>query len=65
MRNVHAFHVRAGGELPAPEEIASAMARAHRMRSEAMHEYLHQAWDAIAGLVRRAPARRIPTPQCC
>jgi hypothetical protein len=64
MRSDHVLHGLIGGAHPAPEDIERYMARAHRMRSEAVHEYLRQAWGAIAGLARRAPARRIPTAQC-
>jgi hypothetical protein len=63
MRNDHAFHGFAGGELPTPEEIASAMARAHRMRSEAVHGYLARLAAWLRGALRPAP--KDPVAQCC
>lgn len=65
MRNDHAFHGIAGSDHPTPEDIERAMARAHRMRSEAMHGYLRRAREAVARLVRRASAPRTPAAQCC
>jgi hypothetical protein len=65
MRNDHPFHRLAGGAHPTPEDIAHYMARAHRMRSEAVHGYLRRAWEAVARVVRRAPTARTPAAQCC
>jgi hypothetical protein len=65
MRNDHAFHGFAGTAHPTAEDIERAMTRAHRMRSEAVHAYLRHAWEAVARLVRRAPASRTPAAQCC
>lgn len=63
MRNDHAFYGRAGTELPTPEELASAMARAHRMRSEAVHAYLARLAAWLRGALRPAP--KDPVAQCC
>jgi hypothetical protein len=65
MRNDHAFRSPANGAYPTPEVIERAMARAHRMRAEAVHEYLRRAWEAVAGVVRRTPTARTPAAQCC
>lgn len=63
MRNDHAFHGLAGTALPTHEEIASAMARAHRMRSEAVHGYLARLAARLRGALRPAP--KDPVAQCC
>jgi hypothetical protein len=65
MQNNHAFHSLASGAHPTPEDIERAMARAHRMRSEAVYGYLRQVWEAVARVVRRTPTARTPAPQCC
>lgn len=65
MRNDHAFYGFADSTHPTPEDIERSMARAHRMRSEAVHGYLRRAWEAVARLLRRAPASRTPAAQCC
>ena len=65
MRIDHAFHGLAGDAHPTPETIERYMARARRMRSEVVHEYLHRAREAVARLVRRAPAARTPAAQGC
>lgn len=63
MRNDHAFRGRASAEFPTHEEIASAMARAHRMRSEAVHGYLARLAAWLRGALRPAP--KDPVAQCC
>jgi hypothetical protein len=63
MRNDHAFHGLVGGELPTHEDIASAMTRAHRMRSEAVHGYLARLAAWLRGALRPAP--KDPVAQCC
>jgi len=63
MRNDHAFDGRAGAVLPTPEEIAIAMARAHRMRAEAVHGYLARLAAWLRGALRPAP--KDPVAQCC
>ena len=63
MQSDHAIHGLAGVELPTHEEIASAMARAHRMRSEAVHGYLARLAARIRGALRPAP--KDPVAQCC
>jgi len=65
MRIDHAFHALAGAVRPAPEDIEPYRARARRMRSEVVHEYLRRARESIARRVRRASAPRIPTAQSC
>ena len=54
MRNDHVFYGLIGGEHPTPEEIARHMARAHRMRSETVHEYARPR----RGVDPRRPAAR-------
>jgi hypothetical protein len=63
MQNDHAFHGRAGAVLPTPEEIAGAMARARRMRADAVHAYLARLAAWIRGALRPAP--KDPVAQCC
>ena len=63
MRNDHAFHGFADAELPTSEEIAGAMARAHRMRAEAVHGYLARLAAWLRGALRPAP--KDPVAQCC
>ena len=63
MRNDHAFHCFADAELPTSEEIAGAMARAHRMRAEVVHGYLARLAAWIRGALRPAPKE--PVAQCC
>jgi hypothetical protein len=58
MRNDHAFHGFAGTAHPTPEEIARAMARARRTRSEVAHGYLTR----IAAWIRGALRLRRKTP---
>jgi hypothetical protein len=63
MRNDHAFHRRAAGPQPTPEEIERHMARAHRMRSEVVHGQLARFAAWIRGALRSAP--KDPVGQCC
>jgi hypothetical protein len=65
MRNDHVFYGFIGGEHPTPEEIARHMARAHRMRSETVHEYLSRAAAWIRGALRPTRAPKEPVGQCC
>ncbi|HSD40425.1 MAG TPA: hypothetical protein VLD36_01020 [Burkholderiales bacterium] len=65
MRNDHIFYSRVSGAQPEPEEIARHMARARRMRSEAVHGYLARAVAWIRGALRSTRAPNGPVGQCC
>jgi hypothetical protein len=66
MRVDHASsHGFSGGAYPSSDEIARHMARARRMRSEAVHGYLARAGAWFRGVLRPARAPRGPVGQCC
>jgi hypothetical protein len=65
MRNDHVFHGRLGDALPPHEEIERYMARARRMRSEAVHGYLVRAAAWVRSAFRPARSPKEPVGQCC
>jgi hypothetical protein len=66
MRNDHASSQGfGGGAYPSSDKIARHMARARRMRSEAVHGYLARAAAWFRGLLRPAHAPRGTVGQCC
>jgi hypothetical protein len=65
MRNDHVFYDRLGDALPSHAEIERSMARARRMRAEAVHEYLVGAIAWIRRALGHASAPKAPVGQCC
>lgn len=65
MRSDHVLFEGIESELPGPEELERSMARARRMRSAAVHEYLGRAWSWARAALRRVRTPADPAPQCC
>jgi hypothetical protein len=59
MRTDHVFYGHIGGRYPTAEQIEYHRQAAHRLRAEALHEFLHGAFARLAGLFRRRPAPRL------
>lgn len=57
MRNDHVFYGHIGGRYPTADEIEHYVHAAHRLRAEAVHDLLGDAFRRLAGLFRR------PTPK--
>jgi len=53
MRNDHVFYGHIGSRYPTAEEIEHHLHAARRLRSDALHELLRNAWRSIASLFRR------------
>jgi hypothetical protein len=65
MRNDHVYQGRPKGEHPSPAELALYMARARRMRSEAVHEVLARAVAWIRDALRPTRTPKGSVGQCC
>ena len=61
MRNDHVFYGHIGGRYPTADEIDYHVHAARRLRSEALHELLHNAFARLARLFRRRSAARLQT----
>ena len=61
MRNDHVFYGHIGGRYPAPDEVEYHVHAAHRLRAEAIHGLLHDAFRRLAALFRRRPAAKLQT----
>lgn len=53
MRNDHVFYGHVGGRYPTHEEIEVHLHEAHRLRSEAVHGLLREAFQRLASVFRR------------
>ena len=59
MRNDHVFYGHIGGRYPTADEIEHHLHAAHRLRAEALHELLRDAFHRLASVFRRqAPKLR-------
>jgi hypothetical protein len=65
MRSDHPFHGLDGGAHPTPEDMARYVARARRMRAEAVHGYLARLAVWIRSVLRPAAVPKDPVGQCC
>jgi hypothetical protein len=61
MRNDHVFYGDIGGRYPTADEIDYHVHAAHRLRAEAVHELLGDAFRRLADLFRRRPAAKLQT----
>lgn len=57
MRNDHVFYGHIGGRYPTADEIEHHLHAAHRLRSEALHELLRDAFHRLASAFRRPAAK--------
>ena len=58
MRNDHVFYGHIGGRYPTADEIEHHLHAAHRLRAEALHELLRDAFHRLASAFRR-PAPKL------
>jgi hypothetical protein len=58
MRNDHVFYGHIGGRYPTADEIEHHLHAAHRLRAEAVHELLRDAFRRLVSVFRR-PAPKL------